>query len=219
MFMDTAQILREMGVDVWRRRRTGSDDSGEGSGKKASGKKASDKKTSGNKQPVKKPLPAAVAADRSGLDDVSAAVGREPEQKAPDAAGVPAFKVLSLLREGALLVVEPAEIRTGRRFAADLLAAVTGLWGGESRQLVFDWPQAGIENTRESMSRALAAFVNKQISDNEDGLTLIGAEVVDRLGQAPVPEDCLVLPPFEELMTRGELKRSLWKEIGRRRKS
>lgn len=124
--------------------------------------------------------------------------------------------MLSLSRDGAALLAQPADPKAARRFAADLLAAITGVWGGQCRQLIFEWPQAGIDASEESMAKALGAFVAKQVSDNDGGLTLIGAEVVDRLGRVPVPDECLVIPAIDELMINGEKKRALWQEIVRR---
>jgi hypothetical protein len=118
------------------------------------------------------------------------------------------FAVLCLSREGAVLLSQPSDLRAARRFGADLLAAVTGVWGGQSDQLIFEWPQPGIDASAESMSKALGAFVIKQVGDNADGLTLVGAEVVERLGRVPVPDECMVIPAIDELMTSGDLKRT-----------
>jgi len=67
------------------------------------------------------------------------------------------------------------------------------------------------------LTRALAAFVGKQIGDSGDSLVLVGGEVADRLASSTLPESCLILPRFDALMTDGALKRALWQDVGSRR--
>ena len=143
-----------------------------------------------------------------------------PDQPAlPSQVGAPVapFRVSCLTKGDVLLLVlsEGGESRAARRFALDLLSAASGIWGGEAAQLAFDWPQPGIENNAETQRKALGAFVAKQIGDHDGGLMLIGAEVVERLSETPA--GALILAPLEALMTRGELKRELWREIESRR--
>jgi hypothetical protein len=135
----------------------------------------------------------------------------------PPAPGVRPFTVWCFSRPGALLLIETADPRAARRFAADLLAALTGIWGGETEQLRFEWPQPGLSPSEDSVTRALAAFVGKQVGDNGDALVLVGAEVADRLAASTLPESCLVLPRFDTLMTDGACKRALWQDVGSRR--
>lgn len=148
-------------------------------------------------------------ADRGPADRV------EPS---PDAVEAPvsAFSVLCLKKGNAVLIAEPRDLKTGRRFAVDLLSSVAGIWGGRHDQLVFDWPQPGIDGARAAAARALRAFVDKQAADSPDGIVLVAQEVVDRLGAVQVPDRWLVIPVFDELMTRGDMKRALWSELARR---
>lgn len=127
------------------------------------------------------------------------------------------FTVLCLAKEDSLLLIEPTDLRAGRRFGADLLAAVTGNWADAARQLLFEWPQAGIANDELSVSKALGAFVSRQLGESGVRMKLVGSEVLERLGT--MPEECLVTAPTDQLMTDGELKRALWKEISRRARS
>ena len=135
------------------------------------------------------------------------------KQPAP-AAPVRPFTVICLSKGDVLMLIEPADLRAGHRFAADVLSALSGIWGGSMTKLAFEWPQPGIANDAQSVRRALGAFVSKQVGDNGDGLTLIGGELVERL--PGVPEGCVILPPIDALMTRGELKRALWEELAGR---
>ena len=125
------------------------------------------------------------------------------------------FVVVSLIKQDVLLLIAPRDLKASRRFAQDVLAAATGVRDGESGQRVFDWPQPGIENSAASLSRALGAFVSKQISDNASGMTLIGAELLERLDDFELTDDTLVMAAIDELMTSAELKRKLWLEIER----
>ena len=199
------RLLREMGVDVWRVRRQ-ADDAGPA---EAEIQPLTETETTAEADAVKapvQPLP----------EPAVAPVRKAPDEGADTSTTIEPFAVVCLSREGAVLLSQPSDLKAARRFGADLLAAVTGIWGGQSDQLVFEWPQPGIDASAESMSRALGAFVIKQVGDNADGLTLVSAEVVERLGRVPVPEECLVIPAIDELMTNGDLKRTLWQEIVRR---
>lgn len=124
------------------------------------------------------------------------------------------FMVICLSKGDALILIEPTDVKTGRRFAVDVLSAVSGIWGGSVAQLAFDWPQPGIANNEATVTRALGAFISKQVSDNGDGITLIGGELVKRLSEPP--DGCVILPPIDALMTQGELKRTLWAELSSR---
>lgn len=139
---------------------------------------------------------------------------RPADGRPPRGPAVAPFAVLSVAKAGARLIVCSEENRTVRRFAADLLAAATGVWGGRSRLLRFDWPQPGIENTQSTLERALTAFVERQLAESpDDELCLVSSDVLDRVDQARLPEGFLVLPPVSELMSSAALKRSVWKGI------
>jgi hypothetical protein len=136
--------------------------------------------------------------------------------KAPESGPpVAPFSVVCFAKGDVLLLIEPGASRAAVRFAMDLLSAASGIWGGELDRLAFDWPQPGIENNPTTQSRALGAFVGKQIADRDPGLLLIGRDVAGRLEQ-PV-DGCVLLPPLDALMTQGELKRALWAELKARR--
>jgi len=137
----------------------------------------------------------------------------DPAATQPRTAGSPIapFSVLCLSKGRVLMFVEPGQSRAARRFALDLLAASSGVWGGESAHLAFDWPQPGIDNNPLTVRKALSAFVAKQLGDQNPSLVLIGREVAERLEQ--IPDDSIVLAPLPELMVEGELKRALWTEL------
>ena len=194
--MDTAQILKEIGIDVWRLR-------------PARGSELS--------MPSGKPAEAPQAAAEARTEAPTVRPAQTATSKRPDTTTGPAiapFCVLSLLREGVLLLTESTDLRNARRFGSDLLAACSGVWGGESRQLIFEWPQPGLDSAGPAMSRALGAFVAKQLDDLGDGTVLMDANIAGRLEQPD--HRCLVIPPLDELMTDGDKKRGVWQEIVRR---
>ncbi len=187
--MDTAQILSELGVTVWRLRIDGRADETV-------------------LEPASNEHPAAGSADEETVEEPVSAVSMIP--------AVDAFRVLSLVSEGGLLLIQPTDVRAGRRFGAELLAGATGNWGKDCTQLIFSWPQQGIENTESSMRKALGAFVEKQVADAATDRVLITRETCERVDENRLPEDALRLPGIDELMISGELKKSTWLEISKR---
>lgn len=192
------RLLKEMGIDVWRPRRS------EPSVRAAAAPRLDASRAA--------PAPAAAPAAATVPEPQVA-----PTRPVPSDPPVLPFTVLCLSKAGAVLLIETADPRAARRFAADLLAAATGAWGGETRLLAFEWPQPGIAPAADAVTRALGAFVGKQLADNDGALVLVGAEVLARLDSGILPDGCLVLPPFDALMTDGSLKRTLWQNVGLRR--
>jgi hypothetical protein len=202
-------FLQEMGIDIWRMRGTpaASDQAPAAS---------SSQPAASSSQPAPRRRTAAPRRGRAESAQATAA-SAEAVTGSERRATVAPFTVLCLSKADAVLFVEPGRQRGARRFASDLLSATTGVWGGQTGQLEFRWPQAGIENAPEAVGRALGAFVSKQIVDlARGGVVLIGAEVADRLPPGVLPADALLLPPTERLMVDGGRKRALWQEIGRR---
>ncbi len=178
-------MLRQMGVDVWLARTGPADPLSELSVPRVS-------------------VPEDLPVERPG--------------PAPARAAGPAvapFSVACLSKGPVLMLIELGPSKAARRFALDLLAAGSGMFGGESTQLAFDWPQPGVDNNAEAVRKALSAFLSKQIDDLDPSTLLIGREVADRLGQ--VPDGCILLAPLAELMVDGQKKRSLWTELEGRR--
>jgi hypothetical protein len=111
-----------------------------------------------------------------------------------------------------VLVVEPSEVRTARRFCRDLVSSVTGQWQTSCTELVFEWPGHGVDRDEASMARALRAFVDGQTADHGQSLLVVDSKVAGRLGEVP-GTGCEVVPPVDQLMTDGALKRSVWSRI------
>lgn len=201
--MDTARLLKEMGIDVWRLRRDSA-------------------------AATLPDAPTPVVRARAPAADAPDAV---PDVPAPAAAGVvspvpeksvaratrplDAFEVLCLAGHGLVWIGRPADPRTGRRFGGDLLCAAAGRWSaGQTFELItFSWPQPGVANTADLMRRALGAFVDKQCSDAADGRIMIGDEVLRELPRERLPERALRLPETDALMRDGEIKRRVWQAI------
>jgi hypothetical protein len=122
--------------------------------------------------------------------------------------------VVCLSKGDVVLLIEPGKSKAALRFASDLLSAASNVWGGNMDRLAFDWPQPGIENNAATQTRALGAFVDKQLGDRAPGLILLADEVAGRL--ETLPSGYLRLPPITLLMTQGEHKRALWEKLKER---
>lgn len=199
-------ILRQMGVDVWLLRHAADDAS---------------PALSGPDKPVvagERDLPT-VQADSVGavlkaptgtgsdlpLEETTSTLVR------PAGRPVAAFSVFCLSKGPVLMLVELGPSKAARRFALDVLAASSGIYGGDTAQLAFEWPQPGVDNNPETLKKALGAFVSKQLSDHAPSRVLISQEVSARLEQ--IPDGCIELPPLSELMVDGEGKRALWAKL------
>lgn len=201
-----------MGVDVWLPRTGPAESLAELSAEVVA--------PASRKDPVPNlPEPAVPVAPGEARQPVAAApTGREATGNAAgNEAGPPVapFSVLCLSKGPALMLVEPGGSKAARRFCLDVLAAASGVYGGESAQVAFNWPQPGVQNDKRSAGRALGAFVAKQLGDRAPELVLIDTVSADRLES--VPEGSLQLAPVAELMIDAAKKRSLWLELEGRR--
>jgi hypothetical protein len=200
--MNTAQILSEMAIDVWRLRTAGRREDLIEQPPSESVEAGGDAETA---PAVKSTAPAVESGTRSpGLT----------ESEAQPVAG---FNVVSLSDENGLLLFQSRDLKSRRRFAADLLAAATGHWSRDFRQLIFVWPQSGIKNTNASMVKALTAFVEKQINDADSNNVLVTTELFRSLDQSWPAVDIQQIPEIDELMVNAELKKSVWLEMSKRR--
>lgn len=207
--MNTAQILSEMGIDVWRLRTDGLQQEVLDA--------AASESASGPQAVVESPGSRGQTAAAVESNARTAAPATEAPVEAPvEGKPVAPFNVVSLADEGGLLLFQSADLKSARRFAVDLLAAVTGSWSRNFRQLVFAWPQPGIENTHASMVKALAAFVDKQIHDAGSNRVLVSAELLQSLDQSWPDVEIQPLPEIDRLMVDAELKKSAWLEISKR---
>ena len=197
------QLLKDMGIDVWRQRLPAAEDSGRVEARPQSRERVAR---------VESPAPAASrsvrqppAADRAASPAATAA---GPE--------VAPFSVLCVAGQGTVVLVEPSEMRTARRFCRDLLCSATGEWQAECAELVFAWPEQGVDRDESSMARALKAFVDGQAADHGASQLLIDAKVAERLGKT-MDGAWQVIPPVDRLMTDGALKREVWSRMAGRR--
>ncbi len=197
--------LREMGVDVWLLRR-------------AEAAASAELSVPADAAPSGGPAPEPVERHRRRLAKAPAEPARTPAPAVeaapptrPVGPPVPPFSVVCLSKGPVLMLVELEPAKAVRRFALDVLAASSGMFGGKSAQLAFDWPQPGIGNDERSMRKALGAFVAKQLGDQAPARVLISRPVAERLEQ--IPEGTILLAPLAELMVDGRQKRALWEEL------
>jgi hypothetical protein len=153
------------------------------------------------------------AASRTPAGKGSDLAPVEPASAPARSAGRPVapFSVFCLSKGPVLMLVELGPSKAARRFALDVLAASSGIYGGETAQLAFEWPQPGVDNNPRTLKKALGAFVSKQLSDQAPSRVLIDQEVSARLEQ--IPDGSIELAPLAELMVDGERKRALWAKL------
>jgi hypothetical protein len=200
-------ILRQMGVDVWLLRRRADEAlpglSAPGGQVVAGAREQPTVQTDS----VKAALKATAVGKGRGLppaETTSTPVRSAGRPVAP-------FSVFCLSKGPVLMLVELGPSKAARRFALDVLAASSGIYGGDTAQLAFEWPQPGVDNNPQTLKKALGAFVAKQLSDQAPSRVLIGQEVSARLEQ--IPDGSIELAPLAELMVDGERKRALWAEL------
>ena len=206
-------FLRQMGVDVWLPRTGPLEPLAElsaGLAAPAETETAEQRSDSAGTEPAA-PVPPA----RVRQPVPSAPTDRETTGRTGSGAALAPFSVLCLSKGPALMLVEPGQSKAARRFCLDVLAAASGLYGGESVQVVFNWPQPGVENDLLSAKKALGAFVAKQLGDQAPELVLVDAISAERLES--LPEGSLLLAPVPELMVDAAKKRTLWLELEGRR--
>ncbi len=185
-------MLRQMGVDVWLLRRETAEALAELSA-------------------PERLLPTAEPAQTEAAQRAPVAQPEPRPQPPVSGPEVQPFSVYCLSKGPVLMLVELGASKAERRFALDVLAASSGLFGGNAAQLAFEWPQPGVDNNPGTVRKALRAFVAKQLGDQQPEQILIGREVAGRLEQ--LPEGAIELAPLAELMVDGALKRALWAEL------
>jgi len=182
------QLLRDMGIDVWRAR---------------------------TQAPV-----AGVVADPVAELEVDPVAELEVVPVAEP------FKVVCLASERVVVLLEITDpvafavaetvtnTRRIRRFGGDLLASVAGDWQKTPRETVFTWPRAGLAATEREGKKALSAFVDKQLAAGSvKKIVLISESLSKRLQGVSWPDATVVVPPIDQLMRHGQLKRKLWLDL------
>jgi hypothetical protein len=204
-------MLRQMGVDVWLDRTGHSEPLAE-----LSEPEVSQREDLPSERTDQTPLPGEPARSPPRAEIPAPQESTAPKEpiapkRQPSGPALAPFSVACLSKGPVLMLVELAPSKAGRRFALDVLAAASGVFGGETTQLAFDWPQPGVDNTPETVRKALGAFVAKQIGDLDPARLLMDREVAGRLER--VPDGCVLLAPLAELMVDGQKKRALWTEL------
>jgi hypothetical protein len=150
----------------------------------------------------------------------------ESRLEAAPTGSVPTFQVVSLSTAGATLLVDAVPTGRAARLARDLLAAATGRWDAEPALRTFEWPPAlpAAHASRDAArgrpggaERALAAFVDKELTDHAGTLLLLTDAVATRLGAFARPAERIVIGELAVVARDPVEKRRIWSVIGRLR--
>ena len=199
--MDIAkrQLLRDLGIDVWILR--------------SSPETLSKESTHQGASVVAIAPPAEVRVEPTP-QTVERSV-REPVEKS---ASDTIIDVACVSAPGVLLLLDspqPVQARrSGGRLVTDLLATTTGDWQITVRETQFRWPPAGIAKLQsQDGSRALSAFVEKQMQECGARWVLATDTVIDWLADGLLGDKLIGIPPIQDLGADGEQKRLLWRQI------
>ena len=207
--MENAHLLRLMGVDRWRLRTAAAplQDS-------HAAVAAASNPVTPLSAPDDSPAPNTPRERNAPLQDAAAQQARV--QPVVETAPVAPFTAVCLSVEGAMLVIDLPDRRLPGRFCTDLLLALGGAASEVPAQVVFNWPQPGIEPGTGNSGRALAGFLDKQLEDAAPRHLLICEETSRRVPEFRWPERALFMPELAKILLDGELKRALWARLRER---
>jgi len=221
MMADRAKLLKDLGIDVWRLR-PGADNVVNAPGRQveSSPEHAVSETTSTREASLTEVPPQERPAQKDPAGKPAV-----PLMKVPDP--IDDFTVVCVRRGDATYVMctsdlqgrEKVGLNAARRFALDVLAIMAGSRGMAEKpgqpvsELVFDWPQPGVDNTREHASKALGAFVDKQLDDAGSGPFAVCEKVARLLADDALPGSVIRTPDLIRLLHDGELKKALWRQL------
>ena len=208
--MENAHLLRLMGIDRWRLRpnaapladpRAPETRAPEQTAGAAGAASAYSPAT--DRQPVARPVP--------GIDT---AIARRPQPVAEHREVAP-FTAVCLVVGTAMLVAELPDRRLPGKFLSDLLAVISGGAPAVPGQVVFNWPQPGVEPGTGHAGRALAAFLDKQLEDAAPRRLLVCESTCHRVPDFRWPDGTVVMPELARVVADGALKQALWERLQR----
>lgn len=168
----------------------------------------------GNSKPVmrsERSVPAMrPPAQEASLTPPSSAATASP----PPARAEAPWSVVSLALSGTLLLVSGDSSRRDLRLARDILSAAVGDWRSRPARRDFRWPPEiaghGLAPSPDAGRRALAAFIDKDVSDHGVGLLLCTHSVAARFPSGWQGCRLLPMPELPELGRDPDAKRALW---------
>lgn len=144
----------------------------------------------------------------------------EPQAASPEVGESEAqapWSALSLAADGVILLIDGEGSQRDLRLAMDILAAACGDWAGKPSSRRFDWPPGGgvraAAGSASAARRALAAFVDKDLSDHQGRLLVCTDPLAELVPEPPAPCRRLVIPPLDALSRDAEAKRVLWEAL------
>jgi len=144
----------------------------------------------------------------------------EPRAESPEvveAEAQTAWAALSLAVGGVVLLVDGESSQRDLRLAMDILAAACGDWAGKPSSRRFDWPPGGVARAAAggaaAARRALAAFVDKDLTDHQARLLVCTESLAELVPQPSASWRRLVIPELDTLGRDAEAKRALWEAL------
>ena len=144
------------------------------------------------------------------------------------------LSVLSLALGRSIMLIAGSPSRRDLRLAMDVLAAASADWQTKPSARRFDWPpdvsadllasdqqasdqQASVQQAsdQDAPSRALEAFVDKDVVDHQARLLLCADSLSARLSERWPGCSLVVVPPLDVLGRDVARKRALWQAIQR----
>lgn len=201
------QILADLGIVQWRLRVA--------EGEIPRQAPAAEQAPAATQEPAAEPAPAAERAPES-----ETVAEPEPRTESPEVVEAEAqtpWAALSLAAGGVVLLVDGASSQRDLRLAMDILAAACGDWAGKPSSRRFDWPPGGAARAAAggaaAARRALAAFVDKDLTDHQARLLVCAESLAEFVPQPSASWRRLVIPELDTLGRDAEAKRALWEAL------
>ena len=211
------RILKDMGIDLWRRRgavagSAGSRPSQDGRHQERMNARGPDGALTVTRTPAggARRAGAARASGAAWAEARTAAApdgGPGPQPNATAAATDPAFTLWAVRTEGVLLVTGPFTSRSMAVLARDIVRSACRSWSAPAKQFRFDWPWPGATG---SAAPALNAFLDKQAQDCAVQCALVTQSMAERTSSSGLA--FIAIPDLEQLHS-PEAKRELWRRL------
>ena len=201
------QILEDMGIEVWRRRRAAPKPAPAKPSTRTAAAAQRRRGAPAGEGPQRRRQPTSTPTNAPRRP--AAAAGASLERQ-PPAAPTPtdeAFALTATCAQGVLVATGAFVNRKQAALAADIARCAGRDWSADLKHLRFDWPLPGITG---AAAPALCAFLDKQMQDFAVQRPLVTASMARKI--PPDAFDCIAIPDLEQLED-ADAKRELWRRL------